>query len=142
MIHARSLSQSFSGSPDWGAVKKARSLFKGIILANGGIKDLASARRALNLSGADGLGLARGALSRPWLFKEIKEGRELKFGRAEIFKLILRHAAIVQRLKEPKGLVAWRQHLAYYVKGLAGARKLRTALVKVTRFKDLKNILS
>ena len=43
MIHGRSLTQGHSGEVDFKIIKQARKYFKGIILANGGVKDKASA---------------------------------------------------------------------------------------------------
>jgi nifR3 family TIM-barrel protein len=72
MIHGRTLKQGFAGPIDFGIIKKARDYFGGIILANGGINNADDAMRVLDETGADGLGLARGALGRPWIFEQIK----------------------------------------------------------------------
>lgn len=138
MIHGRTLNQGFAGAPDFQIIKEARKYFKSIILANGGINDLASAHQALKASGADGLGLARGALGRPWLFKEIKTGRVINLKPKQIFKIALSHAALAQRLKKKKGIIELRKHLVWYAQGLPGAAKLREKLVKVNNLTELK----
>ena len=141
MIHGRSLSQGFNGEPDFSLVEKARAYFSGVILMNGGINDLISARRALALSGADGLGLARGALARPWLFTEIKTGQEILYSRADISGLLYRHARLLVELKGEEALVEWRKQACWYVQGLPGASKLRSRLVRVSSLSQLKTIL-
>jgi len=141
MIHGRTLNQGFVGAADWSLVKKASQYFKGVIIANGGINDLSSARRALKLSRADGLGLARGILGRPWLFKEIKNGKVINLKTKQIFKIALDHAAREQKLKGKPGLIELRKHLVWYVAGLEGAAKLRERLVKVSSLKEIKDIL-
>lgn len=140
MIHGRTLKQGFAGESDWQIIKQAKKYFKGIILANGGINDLASAKKALKLSGAAGLGLARGVLGRPWLFKEIKTDRIINLKPKAIFKVALRHAALEQKQKGKSGIIDLRKHLVWYLSGLVGASKLRERLVKVNNLKEIKTI--
>jgi len=142
MIHGRTLSQGFSGEPDWRMIKEARKYFSGVILANGGINDLASAQSALAKSQADGLGLARGILGRPWLFKEIKTGQIKELRLKQIFKITLAHAEQVYKLKGKTGLIELRKHLVWYMQGLSGAAKLRERLVKVNNLNDVKKVLT
>ena len=141
MIHGRSFSQGFSGEPDFSLVKKARPYCRGVILMNGGVTDLFSARRALELSGADGLGLARGVLARPWLFAEIKTGQEISYSQADISNLLYRHARLLVKLKGEEALIEWRKQACWYVQGLSGASKLRSRLVQVSSLDQLKTIL-
>ncbi len=142
MIHARTLKQGFAGAPDWALVKEARQYFSGVILANGGINNLVEAKKALSETKADGLGLARGVLGRPWLFKEIKANRLINLKPKQIYAIALRHAALTQKLKGKTGIIELRKHLVWYVQGLSGASQLRAALVKVNNLKDIKNIFS
>ncbi len=92
MIHGRTLAQGHSGPVDWQIIKSARKYFSGIILANGGVgyapfpnpSPAHSSREKgvidyidyadwfLEKTEADGVGIARGALGRPWIFGEIK----------------------------------------------------------------------
>lgn len=141
MIHGRSLNQGFIGEVDFGLVKTIRPYFKGLVLINGGIVDLKSAQNALELSGADGLGLARGALARPWLFEEIKESREIEYNRDEILKLLWRHAHLLASLKGEGALLEWRKQACWYVQAWPGAGQLRSRLVQVSSLEQLKNIL-
>jgi len=141
MIHGRSLNQGFAGPADWKLVKEARKYFSGVILANGGINSLKDAMLALEESRADGLGLARGVLGRPWLFKEIKTGHRFDLKQKQIFKIAADHAASVYKQKGKIGLIELRKHLVWYVAGLTGAAKIRERLVKVKSLKEIKDIL-
>jgi tRNA-dihydrouridine synthase B len=142
MIHGRTLNQGFVGAPDFRIIKKARRYFKGVILANGGINSLTDARQALKKSGADGLGLARGILGRPWLFKEIKSGKTVDLKPKQIFKIALTQAALEQALAGKTGIIELRKHLVWYMQGLPGAAKLREKLVRVNSLGEIKKILS
>jgi len=141
MIHGRTLSQGFAGNPDWKIVKESKKYFKGVILANGGINDLASAQKALKESGAHGLGLARGVLGRPWLYKEIKNNKVIDLKAKQIFKIALDHATLEQAKKGKRGIIEFRKHLVWYMQGMNGAAKLREQLVKVSSLANIKKIL-
>jgi len=141
MIHARTLNQGFSGLVDFKIIKQAKKYFKGIILANGGINNLTDARKALKESGADGLGLARGVLGRPWLFKEIKKDKEIKLTQKQIFKIALEQAALSKKIKGKTGIIELRKHLVWYMLGLPGASKLREKIVQVSSLREVEEIL-
>jgi len=141
MIHGRSLNQGFAGPADWQMIKEAKKYFKGVILANGGINDLSGAKKALRESHANGLGLARGVLGRPWLFQEIKKGKVISLKPAAIFKIAWRHGELVQAQKGKRGIIEMRKHLVWYMQGMTGAAKLREQLVKVSSLAAIKKIL-
>jgi len=141
MIHGRTLKQGFAGAADWKIIKEAKKYFKGIILANGGITDLTSAQKAMSESQANGLGLARGALGRPWLFKEIKAGKVINLKAKQIFKIALAHGEFEQAQKGKRGIIEFRKHLVWYMQGMTGAAKLREQLVKVSSLAQIKKIL-
>lgn len=141
MIHGRTLTQGFAGNPDWKIVKESKKYFKGVILANGGINDLASAKKSLKESGADGLGLARGVLGRPWLYKEIKKDKVINLKVKQIFRIALDHAELEQAKKGKRGIIEFRKHLVWYMQGMTGAAKLREQLVKASSLANIKKIL-
>lgn len=68
MIHGRSLKQEFSGKIDYLQIKKVRSFVDVPVLANGGINTPEDAAKMLKKTGAQGIGIAKGALQKPWLF--------------------------------------------------------------------------
>ncbi len=141
MIHGRTLTQGFSGPVDWEIIRKAKDYFNGIILANGGIYSYDDAVKALDKTQAHGLGIARGALGRPWIFKAIRTGQSIEISRRPIFKVALKHAELSEKLKGEQGIIEMRKHLCWYVQGLPGARKLRQQLVKVRNLEEIKEIL-
>lgn len=141
MIHGRTVTQGFVGEIDYELIKNARQFFSGVILANGGINNLVIAQKTLELTGADGLGLARGILGRPWLFKEIKKRKVINLTNKEIFKIAISQAKLCEKLKGQTGIVELRKHLCWYVQGITGASAYRTQLVKVNNYQDIKNIL-
>ena len=142
MLHARSYEQPFDGEPQWEIIIEARKIFDGILLANGGISSGEKAREVLEATGADGLGLARGAWGRPWIFGDIKkylagEVVETK-SRAEIIKMMLRHAELALTYGGGYGLIELRKHLGWYVRGWPDAREVRSKLVQIKTLEEIK----
>ena len=142
MIHGRTLAQGFVGEINWELIKEARQHFSGIILANGGINNLEQAQEILLKSGADGLGLARGVLGRPWMFQEIKSGKIIELLKSEIAAIAIRHAKLEEKLKGPGAIVELRKHLCWYAQGISGASHLRSQLVKVFNAQEIENIFN
>lgn len=140
MIHGRTLAQGFAGPIDCELIKEAKKHFKGIVLANGGVDNLAQAQKVLVESAANGLGLARGVLGRPWLFQEIKKGKEIKLSKKEIAKIAISHGKLEEKLKGPGAIVELRKHLCWYAQSVPGASHLRSQLVKVSSTQEIKNI--
>ena len=145
MVHGRSYEQKFSGSVDYEMIKQVKKVFKGIVLANGGIKKPKDAGVMLEKTGADGIGLAQGILGKPWLFQQIKDYlkigdyQELDF--SEIKKIALKHAKLMYKSKPDQGKFELRKHLAWYVKGEAKASELRKKLVETSNLEEIKEIL-
>lgn len=138
MIHGRTQTQGFAGCVDWEIIKKARNYFQGIILANGGVVDKKTADELLQKTNADGLGIARGALGKPWIFQELLS----QSVHPNIFKIIIKHAKLLEKLKPKNGIIEMRKHLCWYVQGLPYARKIREQLVHVETMEDIKIILN
>jgi len=142
MIHGRSLEQGFQGEIDYELINRLKNIFPGVILANGGINSLKDYLDLMVRVDVDGVGLARGALGRPWLFQEIKNTSLIEKASNEIFKIALRQLKLSEKLKGRVGVIEMRKHLCWYVQGLSGARELRSKLVRIENIADAKQIFS
>ncbi len=145
MVHGRPFKNPYSAPIDYEIIKKVKENFIGIVLGNGGINTPQDAKKMLELTGADGVGLARGLYGRPWLFKQVKDylkkGKYKEFEFNDIKKVALLHAKLAESSKGKWGIVETRKHLAYYVKGFPGAADLRSKLVLVDDVKQIKKVL-
>lgn len=70
-VHARMNGEKFCRKPRWEWIAPIKKALRVPVIANGGIFTVADAQNCLQLSGADGLMLGRGAARQPWLFADI-----------------------------------------------------------------------
>lgn len=141
MIHGRTRKQGFSGPVSAAAISEARANFSGLVLANGGVNSLSEANKLLKASGADGLGLGRGSLGRPWLFREIIKQQEENWSWSEIAALMLKQGRLTEELKGTEAFPELRKQLCYYVLGVPDASSIRAEVVKINNYQDLVKIL-
>lgn len=141
MIHGRTLAQGFNGPIDTKIIKAARNHFDSTILANGGIDSYEEAQKILAKTAADGLGIARGALGRPWIFKALHTGQKIERSLRPIIKTAIKHAELMEQYKGKAGIMEMRKHLSWYVAGLPGAKKIRQELTSVNSIADIRKVL-
>jgi len=145
MIHARSYELPFDGYPQVEIVKELKKIYSGILIHNGGIYTPEIAKELLEATGADGLGIARGAWGQPWLFQQIKNylttGKYKTFTDDEKKQIILEHAQRAFDQKGERGVIELRKHLSWYIKGWPEAKKIRAELMQVKDYESIKNIL-
>ncbi len=145
MIHGRSYEQGFIGKIDFSTIKKIKKIFPKIVLGNGGINTPQDAKNLIEKTNVDGIGIARGAQGKPWLFEQIKnyfqKGEFQEKTPKQIFKIILQHAKLSEREKGKTGIIEMRKHLCWYVRNMPGAKTLRQKLIQVNTLQDIEKIL-
>jgi tRNA-dihydrouridine synthase B len=141
MIHGRTYAQRFSGPNDIETTREARNIFKGMILANGGAGNSTTAVELIEKTGADGVGIARGALGNPWIFDQLKAalngGLPVKPEREDVLKTALEHARLLIELKGRRGIIQMRKHLCWYLQQIRGGKKLKQEAVNIESLDDV-----
>lgn len=145
MIHGRSFESPWIEAVDYEYIRKVKESFKGIVLANGGIYEPQIAKTALEISGADGLGIGHGVYGRPWIFQEIKDylntGTYAPKTWAEKKQIALEHLDLAYRIKGELGLPEFKKQLLWYIKGLPGAASYREKMSQIASLADFKQAL-
>jgi tRNA-dihydrouridine synthase B len=145
-IHGRTKEQGYSGIADWAAIGRAKQQVKIPVLCNGDVHSPDVAAKALEVSGCDGLLIARGALGNPWIFGQIDKALKGKPWAlptlAERIAVVREHARLhVTQYEEHHDLTTFRKHVTWYFKGVPGAKAQRDRLVKITSIAELDSIL-
>lgn len=149
-IHGRTRKQLYTGDADWtliGEVKKNPRMHIPII-GNGDINGPIRAKELLEQTGVDGLMIGRGAIGRPWIFKEVKE--YLQSGILlppptvpEIVKNVKDQLEISISWKDDEGRAVheMRRHFAKYFPSLPNFREQRIELLRAETYEDVHRIL-
>jgi tRNA-dihydrouridine synthase B len=147
-VHGRSVEQRFKGDADWKIVKQLKEKFpKTTVIGSGDLFEPSDIVNKLKTSGADGVAIARGAIGRPWIFRQIRDVLE---GKPEIFapdiqqqgQIILEHFEMLKELYDIKKCIwHFRKFLTKYSRSHTNIRRVSKELIAAQNEDQLKQTI-
>ncbi len=116
---------------DYESIAKMKAILKVPVIANGEIDSYKSAKRALEITGADGLMIGRAAISAPWIFWQIKN-KTAEIPHIVKKDLVLSHFDAMVDFYGARGVVMFRKNLHAYTKAHHNASDFREKINSLT----------
>ena len=142
-IHGRTRSDMYDGHVDLAVISELVRCVDIKVIGNGDVCDWKSARRMFDITGCDGVMVARGALGNPWVFQEIAADMAAlavpsRPSLEEKRATILRHIELyVESFDARRMCLEIRKHLLWYFRGTPGEKILRRRLSGLESIDDV-----
>ena len=142
-IHGRTREQMYAGRADLAAIRAVVEYVRIPVIGNGDVVDGPSAKNMLDTTGCRLVMLGRGALGRPWVFRQISaylsDGTLLPDPPfPERMQALIRQAQMaIEEKGERAAMREMRKHAAWYFTGLRGAASLRREAGTLQALNDL-----
>ena len=142
-VHGRTRERMYMPPADWTAIKEVKQSVCIPVVGNGDVFSPEDAKRMYEETGVDLIMIGRGALGKPWLFKQINE--YLSTGsysptpdNEERMRMMLKHAKMICEARgENHGMFDMRKHALWYTKGIRGSNRLRNQFSTVKTLDEL-----
>lgn len=147
-VHGRTREQFYSGQADWGIIRQVVERVQVPVIGNGDIWTPEDGVRMLEETGCHGIMIGRSSLGNPWIFSRtvayIEEGILIpEPSPKEKIAMALRHLELVVSFKgEAVGVREMRKHLAWYIKGMRGAARMREEIFTAKTVAEVKDIVA
>ena len=147
-IHGRTRDQFYAGKADWGIIRTVKAAVGVPVIGNGDVTSAAEATRMFEVTGCDAVMVGRAAIGNPWLYRDIARALQGLVSLAppsvaERLAVARRHLAMaIERKGEYRGIREMRLQLAWYLKGLPRAARLRDAINKADSVAGIDSIFA
>ncbi len=142
-VHGRLRSEFYRGSADRDVIRRVKNAVSIPVIASGDIVSGESAKDMLDRTGCDALMIGRASEGNPFIFRQINEYLEtgaVTYDPSPEERLLQAAAhvrAIIAEKGETRGVRESRKHIAWYIKGLRGAARLKNAVFQAETAEEL-----
>ncbi|MGL4394772.1 MAG: tRNA dihydrouridine synthase [Brevinema sp.] len=142
MLHCRLTKDKFlNGTADWNRFERARKLTSKLLIANGDIKTPEDAKEVLERYQVDGLMLGRGAIAKPYLFKQIsnyiENGSYTEPSAQELISMVKEYTELWFEVTQFHNMIPIRGALMSLIMGFDGASQVRSQLAQSSSLEDV-----
>ncbi|RDU34771.1 tRNA dihydrouridine synthase DusB [Neobacillus piezotolerans] len=147
-LHGRTRVQMYEGKANWDIIREVKQSVNIPIIGNGDVETPQDAKRMLEETGVDGVMIGRAALGNPWMiYRTVKylETGELMGEpsvREKMDVCILHLDRLIALKNENVAVREMRKHAAWYLKGIKGNARARTAINECNTREDLVVVLN
>jgi nifR3 family TIM-barrel protein len=137
-VHGRTRVQMYSGTANWDIIKEVKESVSIPVIGNGDVFTPEDAKRMLEHTGCDGVMIGRGALGNPWmLYRTVQYLTQGELASEpspeEKIRIAILHMDRLIALKgESTAVKEMRKHMAWYLKGLKGAARVKDVIMEMT----------
>ena len=139
----------YSGKARWEHIARLKESCAIPVLGNGDIFEAPDALEMMHATGCDGVVIGRGCLGNPWLFRNLRrvfdaDGVPTRPTLDELVGVIRRHFALLEEHNADYPRLAafqMRKFGTWYVKGITGSSKIRTAFQSIAGRADLEVVI-
>ncbi|GIP36368.1 tRNA dihydrouridine synthase DusB [Paenibacillus sp. J2TS4] len=146
-VHGRTRVQMYTGHANWDIIKEVKESVSIPVIGNGDVFAPEDARRMLDHTGCDGVMIGRGALGNPFMLyrtvKYLTDGVLLPdpTPREKIRIAIVHLDRLVALKGEAVAVKEMRKHMAWYLKGISGAARVKDVIMELTDRSTLVEVL-
>jgi tRNA-dihydrouridine synthase B len=146
-IHGRTRGQGYSGAVDYGTIKEVKEALSIPVIASGDNLSVLRIKKMFDITGCDGVAIARGSFGNPWIFRDIIHffkngsicGEPSVNARVEMMKYHLN--LLIQHYGEQRGLSIFHKFFIWYTRGIRKTRILRDKAFRTGRLEELLGLI-
>jgi nifR3 family TIM-barrel protein len=146
-IHGRTKIQGYGGTVDYETIAKVKEALRIPVIASGDNLNIERIKKMLDITGCDGVIIARGSFGNPWIFQDmIRFCKNGSIGevpaieaRVKVMKEHLR--LLIIHYGENRGMSVFRKFVIWYTRGVGKTRTLRDRAFRAAKLEEMHEII-